>query len=133
MEIVHETITLQTPQKGLVTITEQVRDATAIEEGFCLVFCPHTTAHLVVNEDEPGLRQDIVETYDRLFPPEDGYSHDEGRDANADSHLRNIAIGADHTLPVEDGALRLGTWQEIMVFETDGPGTRSIQVHCLGR
>ncbi len=133
MQIGHETITLQTPAKGLVTITDQVREATTIDEGVCLLFSPHTTAHLVLNEDETGLRQDIIETYDRLFPSDEEYSHDEGRDQNADSHLTNIAIGADHTLPVEDGDIRLGTWQDVMVFETDGPATRSIQVHCLGR
>lgn len=133
MDTSHQTITLQTPEKGLVTVTDQVRSAIAIDEGLCLVFCPHTTAHLVINEEEEGLEQDLIDAYDRIFPPDQEYRHNEGHDANADSHLKNVAIGADHTLPVEDGQLRLGTWQDIMLFETDGPRTRTVEVHCLGR
>lgn len=132
MNVTHDTITLQTPEKGIVTITDQVADAVEIDEGFCLLFCPHTTAHIILNEDEAGLRQDILSSYDDIFPPDTEYEHNTGHEANADSHLKNIALGADHTVPVEDSALRLGTWQDVMVFETDGPRTRSVEVHCLG-
>lgn len=118
----------------LTTVDVTDRIAAAVpddcESGTCTVFVRHTTAGVVVQEDEPRLRGDL-ESFLRELVSDGGHAHDE-LDGNADSHLRAALIGSDVTIPIEDGDLALGTWQSVMVVECDGPRTRTVTVTTVG-
>ena len=111
-----------------VDVTDRVARAVPddLESGLCTAFVEHTTAALVVQENEPRLRDDL-ETFLADLVPEAGHAHDE-LDGNADSHLRATLLGPSVTIPVEDGSLATGTWQSILLVECDGPRTRRVSV-----
>ena len=111
-----------------VDVTDRVASAVPddLESGLCTAFVEHTTAALVVQENEPRLRGDLENFLSDLVPDE-GHAHDE-LDDNADSHLRATLLGPSVTIPVEDGALATGTWQSILLVECDGPRTRRVSV-----
>ncbi|MDF9746482.1 secondary thiamine-phosphate synthase enzyme YjbQ [Natrinema salsiterrestre] len=102
-----------------------------LESGTCAAFVEHTTAGLVVQEDEPRLRGDL-ESFLRDLVPDEGHAHDQ-LDGNADSHLRAALIGPDVTIPIDDGELALGTWQSVLLVECDGPRTRTLSVTTVGQ
>ena len=118
-----------TDRFAVVDVTADVRHALPadVDRGVCTVFVPHTTAGVVVNEDEPRLRADLERLLDRLVPRGEGYDHD-AVDDNADAHLRATLLGEHVSVPVVDGSLALGTWQSVLVVECDGPRTRSLEV-----
>lgn len=111
-----------------VDVTDRVRSAIPedCEEGICTVFVQHTTAALVVQENESRLRGDLESFLSGLVPDE-GHAHDE-LDGNADSHLRATLLGPSATVPIADGELALGRWQSIFLVECDGPRTRTVSV-----
>ena len=113
----------QTTQKReLVNITSPVQQAVAEsnqKEGVWLIFVPHATAAVLINEDEPGFKAD-VEKLIRTWIPEGAWEHDRVDD-NATSHLASSLIGQSRVIPVENGSLQLGTWQQIFLVELDGP------------
>ena len=99
------------------------------EEGALLVYCPHTTGAVTVNEGaDPDVARDIVVTLKRLIPQRGDYRHAEG---NSDAHLKTSLTGPDQLLVVSDGKLRLGTWQRVFFCEFDGPRTRRLWVQFL--
>jgi secondary thiamine-phosphate synthase enzyme len=122
-------------RKQLVDITERVASAIShggIRDGICLIHSMHSTSALIINEDESGLRADILKKVSEDFPPGMGWQHDR-IDDNADGHLAGAFIGPSLTLPVKDGHLVLGTWQAIFFLELDGPRTgRRILVEIMG-
>ncbi len=113
----------------MVDITSQVQKEvlnTGINDGICVVYVPHTTAGITVNEGaDPAVCQDIIRKLNELVPPDDGYRHMEG---NADSHIKASIMGSSVTVLVENGHLVLGTWQKIFFCEFDGPRTRKVYV-----
>lgn len=112
-------------QFELVDITAQVEalvEKTGAEKGICLVFVPHATAALLVNENESGLRDDVLETLEQWFPSA-GYRHDR-IDDNARAHLGSAFLGQSLVFPVQKGHLVRGTWQNIFLVELDGPRSR---------
>ena len=116
-------------QTDLVDITSEVqrvvRDA-GVESGLCLVYVPHTTAGLVVNENwDPSVRQDIIHALTKLVPTQGVYQHAEG---NAAAHIKACLIGTSEVLPIENGQIRLGRWQGVFFAEFDGPRSRTIWV-----
>ncbi|MCO8246614.1 MULTISPECIES: secondary thiamine-phosphate synthase enzyme YjbQ [unclassified Haladaptatus] len=111
----------------IIDITDRVAEHAENTETTCTVFVPHTTAGVVVNENERRLRSDFKTLLSRLVPRGDDYSHDQ-LDGNADAHLRSMLLGEHVTVPVEDGELLLGTWQSILFVDCDGPRTRRIVV-----
>lgn len=115
-----------------VDVTDRVAEAVPddLESGTCTAFVQHTTAGLVVQENEPRLRDDLESFLGDLVPDE-GHAHDQ-LDGNADSHLRATLVGPDVTIPVENGDLALGTWQSILLVECDGPRTRTVSVTTVG-
>ncbi|MEA4912109.1 MAG: secondary thiamine-phosphate synthase enzyme YjbQ [Oscillospiraceae bacterium] len=123
---------LSTPQKGLLNITAQVRDAvrkSGVQEGLCVVFCPHTTAGVTINENsDPDVVNDLLFALDRTFPDRPEFRHDEG---NSAAHLRSSVIGCSETVIVRDGQLLLGVWQGIYFAESDGPRSRTFYVKVL--
>ena len=120
--------TVETDAKTtVVDITDRVEDALPADaEGVCTVFVRHTTAGVVVNENERRLLDDLADGLDTLVPDE-GWNHDT-LDGNADSHVRAMLVGASETVPVEDGELQLGRWQSVLFVECDGPRTRTVDV-----
>lgn len=115
----------------VIDVTDDVRDAVPDDAtGVCTVFVRHTTAGVVVNENEPKLVGDIESFLDDLVP-DDGHAHD-ALDGNADSHLRATLVGSDVSIPVDDGELTLGTWQSVLFVECDGPRSREFVVETVG-
>lgn len=93
-------------------------------QGGLLVFCPHTTAGVAVNENaDPTVQRDFLHHFAKLVPWEDGFTHSE---RNADSHIQSIMVGPSVMVPIASGRLCLGTWQGIYFCEFDGPRTRSL-------
>jgi secondary thiamine-phosphate synthase enzyme len=113
----------------MIDITMRIQDEVKrekIRDGICVVYVPHTTAGVTINEGaDPSVCVDILEALERLIPRDRGYRHMEG---NSDSHLKTSLIGSSATLIVENGFLVLGTWQRVFFCEFDGPRTRSVHV-----
>jgi len=116
----------------LVDITDQVRQKVArsgVPDGLCVVFVPHTTAAVTVNEShDPDVARDITDALKRLVPAEPGYRHREG---NADAHVKAVLVGSSCRVPIADGRLALGRWQGIFFCEFDGPRRRSVEVRMV--
>jgi secondary thiamine-phosphate synthase enzyme len=110
------------------TVQQQVTDS-GIDNGLCMVFVPHTTAAVTINESaDPAVSQDILMVLNQIVPWKASYRHMEG---NSPAHLKASIIGASETIAVEDGRLVLGTWQGIFFCEFDGPRTRKLDVHLI--
>ncbi len=101
-----------------------------MSEGICLINTRHTTAGIIINENEGGLKEDILDLLNKLVPTGAGYKHDR-IDDNADSHLRTVLLGASEALPILEGKLELGTWQRIFFAEMDGPRSRTVNIMLL--
>ncbi|HHV23357.1 MAG: secondary thiamine-phosphate synthase enzyme YjbQ [Methanosarcina sp.] len=110
-------------------ILKEVRKS-EIPKGICLISTRHTTAGIIINENESGLREDILDLLNKLVPAGTGYRHDR-IDNNADSHLRAVLLGASEALPILEGKLELGTWQRIFFAEMDGPRNRTVDITLL--
>ena len=122
---------VRTPRRvAFVDITAQV--AAAAEghgEGAVLVYVPHTTAGVTINEDaDPSVRADLELALDRLVPSGLPFAHLEG---NSDAHVKASLMGSSVTVPLAGGRLQLGTWQGIYFAEFDGPRTRRVIVSVL--
>lgn len=127
-----ETVEVSTEERVQIKdITQEVRSAVDIQEGISTVFVRHTTAAITINEAEERLKRDIVDTLEQLIPENAGYEHDE-IDSNADAHLRSMLLNSEVSIPVTEGELALGTWQSIMLFEGDGPRSRTIIIASVG-
>ncbi len=114
----------------VVDITDDVRRVvreSGVENGIALVYTPHTTTGIIVNEAESGLISDLIEFLGRLVPKGAGYEHDR-IDDNADAHIKAAIIGNSAVIPVENSELLLGTWQRILLVELDGPRRRKVLV-----
>lgn len=122
-----------TEREQFVEITSRVNDAlsdSGITDGIVVVYCPHTTAGLTINENaDPDVARDMLDVLGRLVPCDAGYRHCEG---NADSHVKASMMGSSVTVPIRDGRLRLGKWQGVFFCEFDGPRKRHLHVQVLG-
>ncbi len=114
---------------SLEDITGRVQQAvreSGVGEGLCVVYVPHTTAGLLVNENaDPDARADILAALERLAPERGPYRHAEG---NAAAHVKACLVGVSHTFVVQGGRAVLGTWQGIYLAEFDGPRQRRVIV-----
>jgi secondary thiamine-phosphate synthase enzyme len=108
----------------LIDITERVKRILAeagVRDGQCTVYTAHATAAVAINEnDDPNIGKDLVRALDRMIPAHDGWLHDRV-DNNAASHIKSAIVGPSETIPVIDGKLALGTWQNVFLCEFDGP------------
>lgn len=128
-----EELTLRTAsQQEMVDITGLVQEAldnNGWRDGAVLMFCPHTTSAVTVNEGaDPDVARDITVHLTKIAPARGDYRHAEG---NSDAHIKACLVGPDHLAPVEDGRLRLGTWQRVFFCEFDGPRTRKVWLRWL--
>ena len=119
-------ISLETHSRvEMIDITAAVQKAIGeekIEEGICLVYTPHTTAAVTINENaDPDVPRDILAALDRAVPLSANYRHAEG---NSAAHVKSSLVGASELVIIENGRLVLGTWQSIFFCEFDGPRTR---------
>jgi secondary thiamine-phosphate synthase enzyme len=98
-----------------------------ITDGYVIVYAPHTTAGITINEGaDPSVQQDIIKTLQKLIPAHDNYEHMEG---NSDAHIKASLLGSSVTVLVNKGKLVLGTWQHIFFYEGDGPRNRMAYIH----
>ena len=126
-------VDLKTPEYGFVDITSQVELAvreSGIEEGICVVYCPHTTAAITINENaDSDVVHDLKLALADTFPDRHEFLHREG---NSAAHLKSSVIGASETIPVSGGRMTLGTWQGIYFCEFDGPRMRKVYIQVAG-
>lgn len=116
----------------MIDITEEVRNAvkkSGITDGICLVYIPHTTAAVTINENaDPDVVRDFTMEINKIVPWEDGYYHAEG---NSAAHLKASMIGFSEQIIIDGGQLVLGTWQGIYFVEFDGPRMRKVYVKII--
>ncbi|HPI74713.1 MAG TPA: secondary thiamine-phosphate synthase enzyme YjbQ [bacterium] len=116
----------------LIDITRRVEEVvrqSGIDEGLCVVFVPHTTAGVTINENaDPDVVADMIQTVNKTVPFQDHYRHGEG---NSAAHIKSSLFGPSLTLLVASGGLVLGTWQGIYFAEFDGPRSRTFYVKVL--
>ncbi|MBU0729086.1 MAG: secondary thiamine-phosphate synthase enzyme YjbQ [Proteobacteria bacterium] len=114
-------------QMELVDITGKIQQelqSSGIEDGICIVYNPHTTAGLTINEGaDPAVQSDILGALKKIVPLDYPYRHMEG---NSPAHVMTSLIGSSVTIFVNNGKLQLGTWQKIFFCEFDGPRTRKV-------
>ena len=118
-----------------LNITDDIASAVTksrVKEGLCLVSAMHITAGVFVNDDEPGFRSDLDEMLERLAPSGLDYKHHETGETNGDAHLKNMLTGFQVMLPVTDGGLDLGPWQQIFYAEFDGRRRKRVVVKVIG-
>ncbi|SRR5450759_3799370 len=115
--------------KDITREVMQAVAATGVSEGICVVYVPHTTAGVTINENaDPAVRVDIEGALDRIIPWNGPYKHSEG---NSAAHVKASLMGFSATIPVRGGMLVLGTWQGIYFCEFDGPRTRTVHVQAI--
>lgn len=111
-----------------VAVQKAVREE-KIEKGICLVYTPHTTAAVTINENaDPDVPRDILAALDRAIPLSTNYRHAEG---NSAAHVKSSLVGASELIIIEKGRLVLGTWQSIFFCEFDGPRTRKVFISII--
>jgi secondary thiamine-phosphate synthase enzyme len=125
---------VQTSQnRDFVDITERVQthiQASNVSEGICVVYSPHTTAAVTINENaDPDVVSDLLRAYADVIGDERRFRHAEG---NSGAHALTSLVGPSVTVPIHDGQLHLGRWQAIYLCEFDGPRQRTINVQVLG-
>ncbi|MFQ6062070.1 MAG: secondary thiamine-phosphate synthase enzyme YjbQ [Methanosarcinales archaeon] len=127
-----KTIKIQTKKETeLLDITKDVREfVKEIKSGICVIFTKHTTTGIIINENENGLKSDILNLLNEIVQNRSGYLHDR-IDNNARAHLRSILLGCSVTVPIENGNIALGTWQSIFLVECDGPRNREVYIKIL--
>jgi thiamine phosphate synthase YjbQ (UPF0047 family) len=145
-------LTFETAQRReLIRITDEVQatvDEAEIEEGMVLVSAMHITAGVWVNDDEPGLHEDVLEWLDKVAPPSweepvndvagqlspdaGDYRHHRGGEDNADAHLKNLLVHHQAIVPVTGGRLDLGPWQQVFYCEFDGRRPKRLVIKAMG-
>ena len=114
----------------LIDITSDINQLiqkSGTDQGLCMIYVPHTTAALTINESaDPSVKSDILMILNQIIPWEATYRHLEG---NSPAHIKSTLVGSSKLIAIENRRLRLGTWQGIFFCEFDGPRTRKVDVH----
>jgi secondary thiamine-phosphate synthase enzyme len=133
----YQLITVRAPRPGLHECTQDIYrwvDASGIRNGLLTLFCRHTSASLVIQENAaPAARRDLQAFFARIAPENEAYEHDEEGPDDMPAHIRSALTQTQLTVPVADGRPALGTWQGIFLFEHrhDTP-EREIALHLIG-
>ena len=131
MKELHVTSKKRCEMIDITTQVQHVVEEEHVTEGSVLVYVPHTTAAVTINEGaDPSVQHDIIATLDRIVPEQGEYRHSE---RNSDAHIKASLLGASVTILVHNGKLVLGTWQHVFFFEGDGPRFRTVLVHATQR
>ena len=116
----------------LIDITGEVAEAvkaSGVKDGTVIVYCPHTTAGITINENaDPNVACDILTKLSKVIDRDPEFRHGEG---NSDSHVKSTRVGASETLIIDGGKLVLGTWQSVYFAEFDGPRTRKVHIKII--
>lgn len=132
MDKLHKIGLSTSSRSQFLDITARVQELIArekLKDGLALVWVPHTTAGLTVNENaDPDVVRDILASLDKRFPWDDNYAHSEG---NSAAHIKSSLMGCEKTLIIKDGHLALGTWQGLYFCEFDGPRKREVWVKLV--
>ncbi len=127
------TVTSRTPEE-FIDITTMIRTVLArsqINDGICVIYTPHTTAAITINENaDPAVQKDIIKGLRHLKLDQVSFSHAEG---NSHAHIKSSLIGCSETVIINDGRLSLGTWQGIYFCEFDGPRIRTVHVKLISQ
>jgi len=134
MQILTKTLTVKTQKREILQdISHEVKSfvtQTGIKNGQVLLFVPHTTAAVTINENaDPDVQRDMVLGIRDAFPDQQAFNHMEG---NSDAHIKSSVIGVDQHIMVKNGQMVLGTWQGIYFCEFDGPRTRKLHIQVMG-
>lgn len=120
-------------KEEIIDITDQLTKIVTeagISEGHCIVYVPHTTAGVTINENaDPSVKSDILLALSRVVPDSLPFRHSEG---NSTAHVKSSLIGSSIIIPVQEGRLALGTWQGVCFCEFDGPRHRKILIQVTG-
>lgn len=116
----------------ITTDINNILEGCKINEGIVNIFAVHSTAGIVINENESRLINDFQNSLERIVPENNSYGHNQ-IDNNADSHIRAFYIGNSETIPFSGNSLSLGTWQSVFFVELDGPRNRKFIVTLLGK
>jgi secondary thiamine-phosphate synthase enzyme len=115
-----------------INITQLVQEAVrkaGVENGICILFVPHTTAAVTINENaDPSVAQDMIMALNKIVPFQDQYRHMEG---NSPAHVKASLVGCSQVVIVQSGKLVLGTWQGVFFCEFDGPRNREVHVKVI--
>ena len=118
----------------MIDITSEIKDIITeekFENGIVIVYVPHTTAGVTINEGaDPSVQRDILETLKKLIPKSGKYHHSEG---NSDAHIKASLIGSSVNIIVNKNRLVLGTWQHIFFYEGDGPRDRKVLIEFISK
>ena len=113
----------------ITSLVAKTAKGSGVQEGCCLVFVPHTTCGLTINENaDPSVSDDILRTLEKLVPARGDYRHTEG---NSDAHVASTLVGHSVLVPIHKGNLVLCTWQGIFLCEFDGPRNRQVWIKML--
>ena len=135
MKIIQEDFRISTKSRNqMIDITSQVSSLVSqsgISDGDVIVYCPHTTAAITINENaDPSVPHDILLSLEQLLPQHrSGYRHFEG---NSDAHCKSSMLGCSEHILIRENSLQLGTWQGIFFCEFDGPRSRKVMVQIRG-
>ncbi|HEX5733844.1 MAG TPA: secondary thiamine-phosphate synthase enzyme YjbQ [Blastocatellia bacterium] len=141
VKVFSKTILVKTHERTeLVNLTDEIRrmfEATGVVDGYIQVSSLHTTAGLFINEWQDALLVDIKSMLEQIVPRETYYKHNDPEHSdcdrhNADSHLRNVVLGHNLSVPVAEGELVLGQWQSVILAEFDGPNERKVFIQVFG-
>jgi secondary thiamine-phosphate synthase enzyme len=136
MKAYTEYLTFNTQRRReIIRITDRVEEAvrkSKVKEGLCLVSAMHLTASVIVQDDEEGLHEDIWEWLEKLAPFRPDYKHHRTGEDNGDAHLKNLLVHFQFVLPITDGQLDLGPWQEIFYAEFDGQRPKRVIIKIIG-
>lgn len=121
-----------TKEQEFINVTEIVRDyvrKSGVKDGVAYIFIPHTTAGITINENaDPDVVRDMIVTLDKVFPKKGDYCHVEG---NSHAHIKASLMGSSCNVIIENGQLKLGTWQGIYFCEFDGPRSRKFYIKII--
>ena len=123
---------INTDKEGFYNITSYVKNSVTksnISNGLCVIYCPHTTAGITINENtDKDVEKDILKGLEDSIYNRDSFKHFEG---NSDAHLKSTVVGVSQTVIINNGMLVLGRWQGIYFCEFDGPRNRQFYVKIL--
>jgi len=123
---------LRTEQEGMYDITKYIRETVLeyeIQSGLAVIYCPHTTAGITINENaDPDVCHDLLLGLRKAFPDQPAFRHEEG---NSSAHLKSSCVGTSQMVMIEDGLPLLGTWQGVFFCEFDGPRDRRFFVKVI--
>ncbi|OGS26506.1 MAG: secondary thiamine-phosphate synthase enzyme [Elusimicrobia bacterium RIFOXYB2_FULL_48_7] len=122
-------------EKEFVNITDEVQEAvkeSGVKEGLALVSAMHITSGIFVNDEEPGIKQDLMEWAEKVAPDLPNYLHHRTGESNGDAHLKSTLFHHEITVPITKGQLDFGPWQQIFYAEFDGQRKKRVIIKILG-